>query len=106
MWWKCCVACLGADQTGRWKKRNIMCTDILAAVFSAGKHIHIFILLFYDLGVGQCETSPVCFVRVIWKGILSCIVSCFFMNWTISLESMESQVNLLNMWTKSNQVSF
>lgn len=47
------------------KKRKIMCTDILAAVFFVGKHVSIFISLVHELGAGQCETSLVCFARVI-----------------------------------------
>lgn len=104
MWWKVLCCMLRSRPKMKMKKRKIMCTDILAAVLSVGKHFSIFILLVYELGVGQCETSPVCFLRVIWKWILGHSMSFFFMKWTISLGEYGKSINLLNMWTKSHQV--
>lgn len=104
MWWKVLCCMLRSRPKMKMKKRKIMCTDILAAVLSVGKHFSIFILLVYELGVGRCETSPVCFLRVIWKWILGHSMSFFFMKWTISLGEYGKSINLLNMWTKSHQV--
>lgn len=85
MWWKVLCCMLRSRPKTKMKKRKIMCTDILAVVLSVGKHISIFIVLVYELGVGWCATSPVRFLGVMWKWILSHIVSCFFVKWTISL---------------------